>query len=149
MRQGLLAVTAIVLSLIAIAVSIIPPMYNILSTSNRGKGGVPSFKITNFSVGTFDTYFFLWNNGTATAHNIEVDVGTNILEWYGSLEAHEFVAELKNGSDVPMAVPWGTFNAAYLLGNSSKEYEVGISISCDELDFQVSFYFPVELNETL
>lgn len=136
MKLVTLTAISLALSVIAIAVSITPPISSFLTTMNREEGK-PSFDIANFYVNKFDTKIILKNNGTATAHNVKVYIGYSAL--YVS-SASQFLPEINNDDSAVLRMLIGTFHLAY--GDSLyRNYAAHITIECDELSFPMGFTF--------
>lgn len=143
-----IAIIAIVLSIVALAVSVAQPTYNLL-TSNTS-GGQPSFSIQSFDLEVTFTRIIIRNNGTGTAHNIRVELIYTTMTTGGSLPNHEaiqFIPEIATGEATMLVYPIGTYdlNATvpwYLQSTSISTYEAYVHIECKELGHMTtSFHF--------
>lgn len=136
-----LATIAIILSVIAIVISLSQPLYSAYVSMNTSVSGKPSFNVDPFQfvVTKFDTQIYIVNNGTATAHDVKVR-----LNFYGptSVSSTEFLPELQNGihSGVGWEFPIGYFQLTYDGWNRS-QYQAHVYIECEELSQTTEFTF--------
>lgn len=130
-----LVVVAIILSVIALAVAISQPSYNFYTSMSSGK---PSFEINACHVDQFATFINLVNNGTATAHNVRVQL--NFYGPAGLISSAEFLSELQSGvqNDASLDIPIGSFQMTYGGWNESS-YQAGIIVECKELSKPMVF----------
>ena len=138
-----LSSVAIALSILAIVVSLAQPTYNFLVGISR-KQGKPSFAIDFTMFETF-TLINIKNNGTDTAHNIEVILifrAPQLKDW----NANQFIPEIKENKSKLLAIPIGHYQleSAIREGQSSTnvtDYEADVLIKCDELVSGTSFHY--------
>jgi len=145
MKPSLVTI-AIILSVIAIAISLSQPTYNFLMTMNKTENGTPSFSISGPDFYVFYTFtrITLTNNGTATAH----DVGLGLTFYnppLGNWEATEFVSEIGTNESVEFEIPIGYYQLnssipAVSFVNASS-YEAFVQITCKELASTTTFQF--------
>lgn len=128
MNPNRLAIVSIVLSIIAISLSGITLVYLINPLLLSPQIGKPSFDV--ISVDTFYTFtrIYLQNNGTATAHNVQVNI---ILE--GKYENVWFIPKLIPHRSVAFGIPMGR--------QQFEHATLHVHIECDELLTTTSFQF--------
>jgi hypothetical protein len=143
-----LSVLALILSLAAIILSVALPSYYRSIDTSKTETGTPSFDLDTdiFVVMSTFTRIAITNNGTATAHNIKVQMiftAPFLKNW----EATEFVSQLNTTDVVEMEIPIGTSHlssnmSSYFEGQivDATTYEVYVHITCDELDSMTSFH---------
>jgi len=139
---------AIILSVIAIVISLIQPTYNFLTSMNKTESGIPSFSIS----GTTDFYVFytftritLSNWGNATAHNVRANLiftGPALPNW----EATESLSEINKDETVMIEIPIGYYqlNSTVPKGewfSNVTSYEAYVHITCQELEQTTTFHF--------
>jgi len=137
-----LSVISAVLSIIALVASL-----GVFFHSERPlQTGKPSFDIdapVDFYIFETFTRLTLRNNGTATAHNIRVNIIFTGV-WVPNWEVTEFIPELSANDVVVLEIPIGTQQLRSIkppyYGNSSS-YEALVHITCNELPTATSFYF--------
>jgi len=145
-----LSLVAITLSIIAIIMSLSQPTYNFLTTMNKTESGKPSFSMSapfDFYVFSTFTRITLSNTGTATAHDVQVQLiffGSALENW----EATEFIPEINKSKSVMLEFPIGYYqlNASILslFGQwftNITSYEANVHVKCNELDSTTSFHF--------
>jgi len=138
-----LSVVAIALSILAIVVSLAQPTYNLLVEISR-KQGKPSFAIDFYVFETF-TLLHIQNNGTDTAHNIQVFLlftAPQLKQW----NAIQYIPEIKENKSKKITIPIGRYQleSAVPEGQSSTnvtDYEADVLIKCNELVSATSFHF--------
>jgi hypothetical protein len=139
-----LSLVAVVLSIIAIGVSVAQPISDYVSNTGKADEGEPSFKIIKFDF--FETYtrIYVQNNGTAPAHNILVVLyfnGSGLQPW----EETESMAELNDTGWEALSFPIGRFQLESALppeglANATR-YECDILISCNETKYPIDFHY--------
>lgn len=138
------ATVAIVLSCLAIVISLIQPTYNYYIMSITKEEGIPSFSIwggPDFSdFYTFSTFtrITIWNNGTATAHNVKVELTFYNPPAYG-YEATQFIPEIQDDARVMIKFPIGDYHLESTIPDwngyftNASRYEAYVHITCKEL----------------
>lgn len=139
-----LSLVAVVLSIIAIGVSVAKPINDYVSNTGKADKGEPSFKITKFDF--FETYtrIYVQNNGTAPAHNILVNLYFNesgLQPW----EETESMAELNDTRWEPLSFPIGRLQLESTLppeelANATR-YHCDIFMSCNEMKYPTNFHY--------
>lgn len=146
MKPSLTAI-AIILSVIAIVISLIQPTYNFLITMNKTENGTPSFSISGPDFYVFYTFtrITLRNNGTATAHGVRLNLifTANALQ---NWEATEFLSEINQDAPTTIEIPIGYYqlNSTVPIGqwfSNVASYEAYVHITCQELEQTTSFHF--------
>jgi hypothetical protein len=144
-----LNITAILLSIIAIVITISQPTYNFLASNNSGK---PSFDISGplgFYVFQTFTRITVTNNGTATAHNIRIEVTfTNPTSFLPNHQTTLYLPELPAQRSQYLEFPIGTYQiqaaipSIYQSTANTSTYKAHVNLYCQELDDIVTtFYF--------
>lgn len=142
-----LATIAIILSVIAIVISLSQPTYNFLTTMNKTENGTPSFDIFGPDFYVFYTFtrITLRNNGTATAHGVRLSLTftANALQ---NWEATESLSEISKGDSVMVEIPIGYYqlNSTVPSGewfSNVTSYEAYVHIKCQELGQTTTFHF--------
>jgi hypothetical protein len=142
MKQSLVTV-ALVLSVIAIIISVIQPTYNFLTAMNKTENGTPSFNISGPDFYVFQTFtrITLRNNGTATVHDVNLNLfftGFGLPTW----EATEFVSEIDKSQSVVFEIPIGFYQLTSISSfNNVSSYEALVHITCKELGSTTTFQF--------
>ena len=140
-----LNVVAVCLSCIAIVISLAFPLYDyIVSLERQQEQETPSFDLDFLIVHTY-TLLRIENNGTATAHNIEVRLmfeGSALPSW----ETTEFIPEIERDVKIYLYIPIGKYQLETAIpeGNwftNATFYEAHIYIFCNELDLTSTFHF--------
>ena len=152
MKPSLITV-AVALSIIAIAISLIQPTYNFLTTMNKGESGTPSFNISGSDWYGPDFYVFqtftritLRNNGTATAHNVGVELTFSAPG--NSWEMTEFPSEINAGQSITIEIPVGYYQLnSYVPSDTNSSsfnassYDAWVDVTCKELNSTTTFQF--------
>lgn len=146
MKQSL-ATIAIILSVIAIVISLIQPTYNFLTSTSKTENGTPSFSMSGPDFYVFYTFtrITLRNNGTATAHGIRLSLiftASALQNW----DATEFLSEISKGESVMIEIPIGYYQLNSTVPNGEwfstvSNYEAYVHITCQELETTSSFHF--------
>lgn len=146
-----LVTVAIILSVIAVVVSLSQPTYNFLVTMKKGISGKPSFNIYFFLVSQYDAEIMLLNNGTAIAHDVNLLLSFNNPYIEYGLSASEFISEIYAGITgmVTITIPIGHYqlNSAIPTGSpvNASSYEAVIDITCEDLintnNYHTYFHF--------
>lgn len=138
-----LTVIAIILSILAFAISLIQPVQNFLMAFNVPEEKRPSFDMPvtqyhgNVIVGPITTSFFIVNNGSATAHDVHVKIHFDAHSYDIYLE--QYVPEIKPGSSKTLYFPvgwrqlelaWGNYGEAW---GGPTNYTITIWIDCKEV----------------
>lgn len=144
-----LSVIGIILSIIAIILSILLPAYYLSMNTVKPETGKPSF---DFDTGVFVvqptfTRIAIINNGTATAHNIRVQLiftASFLRNW----QATEFLSQLNATDSAEIEIPIGSSHlksnmSSYFVGQTvdATTYELWVHTTCNELDSMTSFHF--------
>lgn len=140
-----LTIVAIVLSCIAIVLSIAQPTINFFSSMTQV--GKPSFSISvmDFYVFTAFTRITIRNNGTATAHNVWVNLiffAPTLPNW----EATETIPEISASASIEIEIPIGRFQLESTVPEgpwfyNATSYEAYIHVKCEESIPTASFHF--------
>jgi len=146
MKPSLVTI-AIILSVIAIVISLIQPTYNFLTTTSKTQSGLPSFYLGNTDFYVFNTHtrITLHNFGNATAHDVRLNLiftGPALPNW----EATEFLSEIDEGESVLIEFPTGYYqlNSAVPNGQwftNATSYEAYVHVTCQELEQTTTFHF--------
>ena len=132
-------IVALLLSIIALAISLTQP---ILTLVNRN--GQPSFDMSRSGFYVFDTYTIVSvrNNGTATAHdvNVELRFAGNFAEGWA---VNQFVPEIEANHSVTLEIPVGRLDLELPLPLpfNVTALTAYININCKELSSTTSFQF--------
>jgi hypothetical protein len=135
-----MALIAVVVSIIALAVSIGQPIYNLLTVEKEE--GKPSFCLTTPTFILFQTFteFAIKNNGTADAHNVKVELvfSFNLYPRSIPLSTHwavEFIPELARNESTTLYFQIGAYllNATALTQVPLSEYWADAYVYCKEL----------------
>jgi len=139
-----LSLVAVVLSIIAVGVSLAKPISDYASSIGKVEQGKPSFRI--IKVEFFETYtrVYIQNNGTAPAHNILVSMyfnGSGLQPW----EATHSLAELNDTIWEALAFPIGRLQleSTLPLGElaNATRYQCDIFIYCNEMKYPMNFHY--------
>lgn len=140
-----LSIVAIVLSIIAVGVSLAKPISDYASSVAKAEQGKPSFKIIG-GIDVFETYtrIYLQNNGTAPAHNIRISLyfnGSGLQPW----EETQSLAELNETLWEPLAFAIGRLQLESTLPleelASATRYYCDIFIFCNEMTYPMNFHY--------
>ena len=141
-----LSVVAVVLSSVAIVVSLAQPAYNLFMSSNKQEEGKPSFDLFNFYVAYTYTYIGIDNNGTATAHNVFVTfyflkpLNSN-FEW----ATIECIPEIREGGSAILTIPVGRYHLESTYpGTNATDYEVHVAVFCVHEQSEIHADFHLE-----
>jgi hypothetical protein len=115
---------------------------------NKTESGKPSFSIsgaTEFYVFYTFTRITLTNNGTATAHDVRVNLiftAPALQNW----EATEFLSEINKSESPMMEIPIGYYQLNSTVPNGEwfsnvTSYEAYVHVKCQELETTTSFHF--------
>jgi hypothetical protein len=133
-----LVLIAVVVSIIALAVSIGQPIYNLLMV--KEEEGKPSFCLTTPIFTLFQTFteLAIKNNGTADAHNVKVELvfGCNPYAYpFSTHHAVEIIPELPRNESTTLYFQIGAYllNATSLMQVPLSEYWADTYINCKEL----------------
>jgi hypothetical protein len=140
-----ISLIAVILSIVALAMSLSQPTYNFLMTMNQPESGEPSFNLYISYVYYTFTRINLTNNGTATAHDVKVQLiysAPALVNW----EATEFLSEINKSESTVMEIPIGYYqlNSTVPRGEwftNVTSYEATVHVTCRELETTTSFSF--------
>jgi hypothetical protein len=135
-----LSVIAVVLSTIALTISLTQPMYNLI-INNSGQQCRPSFELANFYVSYTYTLIEIRNNGTATAKNVIVtfyflrppslDSNFRPFEWATT----EFIEEIREGESAFMSVPVGSYHLESTYQDiNATDYSAEVIVHCEQAE---------------
>lgn len=139
-----LSIVAVILSIIAVGVSLAKPISDYVSNTGIAEEGEPSFKIIKFDF--FETYtrIYIQNNGTAHAHNILVSLyfnGSSLQPWAET----QSMAELNDTTWVPLSFPIGRLQLESTLPSgelaNATRYQCDIFIYCNEMKYPTNFHY--------
>jgi len=139
-----LALMAIVLSILAIVISLIQPTYDFLMASNIPKENKPSFDMPitqyhgNVIVGPITTSFIIVNNGSAAAHDVHVRVYFDAHSYDIYLE--QYVPEIEQDGSKTLYFPVGYKQLEMAWGDYGN-YTITIWIKCKEVPSAQRFEF--------
>jgi len=143
-----LVLIAVVLGIIALAVSVGQPIYNLLVVEEEE--GKPSFCLTTPIFTLFDTFteLAIKNNGTADAHNVKVELvfGCHLAATVVNVSTHyavEFIPELARNESTTLYFQIGGYllNATSVMHVPFSEYWADTYIYCKELGNVEHFHF--------
>jgi hypothetical protein len=138
-----LSILAVILSIIAVGVSLAKQISDYVSNTGIAEEGEPSFKIIKFDF--FETYtrIYIQNNGTAHAHNILVSLyfnGSGLQPWAET----QSIAELNDTIWVPLSFPIGRLQLESKLPPgelaNATTYQCDIFIYCNEMKYPTNFH---------
>ncbi|MEM2147628.1 MAG: hypothetical protein QXJ94_03375 [Candidatus Bathyarchaeia archaeon] len=135
-----LSVIAVILSTIALTISLTQPMYNLI-INNSEQQGKSSFELADFYVSYTYTLIEIRNNGTATAKNVIVtfyflkppssNSSYRPFEWTTT----EFIEEIKEGESALMAVPVGSYHLESTYQNiNATDYSAKVIVHCEQAE---------------
>jgi hypothetical protein len=141
-----LGAVALIVGVAALLVAAAQPTYNYFVAMQNAETGKPSFDIRGFYLWPTYTEIFLWNNGTATAHNIDLD-----LAYYNGSEiwqASQSISEISSGRGANFYVPIGTYQLSSMLSppKTLSDYAASVQITCKELSNLTFFQFTPAIN---
>lgn len=139
-----LSLVAVVLSIIAVGVSLAKPISDYANRMGKAEEGEPSFNVIKFDFfGTY-TRIYIQNNGTAAAHNIRVVLyfnGSGLEPW----EETQSLAELKSTRWEPLSFAIGRLQLESTLAPeelaNAAEYQCDIFIFCNEMTDPMNFHY--------
>ena len=140
-----LSIVAIVLATIAIIISLSQPTDQFLVNINSSDEGKPAFNVYDFYIFHTFTRLYIRNNGTATAHNIGINLiftGFALSNW----EATQFIPEIREGFAVILEFPIGQYQLESTIPEGQSftnvsQYEAIVHITCNELAVPRTFNF--------
>ncbi|MEM3697542.1 MAG: hypothetical protein QXQ94_08620 [Candidatus Bathyarchaeia archaeon] len=135
-----LSVIAVILSTIALIISLTQPMFSLLINNGR-QTGKPSFELANFYVSYTYTLIEIRNNGTATARNVIVTFyfirppSSNStyrpFEWATT----EFIEEIRKGESAFMSIPVGSYHLESTYQNiNATDYSAKVIVHCEQAE---------------
>ena len=135
-----LSVIAVILSTIALIISLTQPMYTLI-VNNSKQQGKPSFELANFYVSYTYTLIEIRNNGTATAKNVIVtfyflrppslDSNFRPSEWATT----EFIEEIREGESAFMSIPVGSYHLESTYQNiNATDYSAEVIVHCEQAE---------------
>ena len=142
---------AITLFTLALAVSLVQPVQNFLMTFHVSEEKKPSFDMPvtqyhgNVIVGPITTSFFVVNNGSATAHDVNVRVYFDAHSYDIYLE--QYVPEIEPDGSKTLYFPTGWKQLEFAWGNYGEawgghtNYTITIRIDCKEVPSAQQFEF--------
>lgn len=139
-----LNVVAILLSTLALAISLIQPIQNYLMTFNVPRENKPSFDMPvtqyhgNVIVGPITTSFYIVNNGSAAAHDVHVRVYFDAHSYDIYLE--QYVPEIEQDGSKTLYFPVGYKQLEMAWGDYGN-YTITIWIKCKEVPSAQRFEF--------
>ena len=139
-----LTVIAIMLSTLALAISVIQPIYNFLMAQDVPKENRPSFDMPvtqyhgNVIVGPITTSFYILNNGSAAAHDVHVRVYFNAYSYDIYLE--QYIPGIGQDGSRTIYFPVGYRQLELAWGNYTN-YTITIWINCKEVPNAQQFEF--------
>jgi hypothetical protein len=135
-----LPVIAVILSTIALIVSLTQPMYNLIIINGRQQGK-PSFELASFYVSYTYTLIEIRNNGTATARNVIVTFyflrPPSLNSTYRPYEwaTTEFMEEIREGESGFMSVPVGSYHLESTYQNiNAADYSARVTVHCEQAE---------------
>lgn len=150
-----LAEIAVILSVVALGISVSQPIYSFLTTQISSKESTmsnkPSFDMPvsqyhgNVILGPITTSFVIKNNGSGPAHDVDVKVYFNAHSYDVYLE--QYLSEIEQGASRTVYFPigyrqlelaWGTIGETW---GGSKNYTITVWIDCREVPSAQQFEF--------
>ncbi|MEM3699787.1 MAG: hypothetical protein QXL57_02825 [Candidatus Bathyarchaeia archaeon] len=135
-----LSVIAVILSTIALIVSLTQPIYNLI-INNSKQQGKPSFELADFYVSYTYTLIEIRNNGTATAKNVIVTFyfirPPNSNSTYRPFEwaTTEFIEEIREGESAFMSVPVGSYHLESTYQDiNATDYSAKVIVHCEQAE---------------
>jgi hypothetical protein len=125
---------AIILSSLAIVISLMQPVYNLITIITTEPSRKPSFDVNSPNVHDTYTYLIIHNNGTAIARNVKVLIifgDHGLTSWAET----QFIPEIEENEYSSMWFPIGQYH----LGTNASDYELYVSILCFGLTTEFHF----------